>query len=101
MDNMDNHNIAPTPEEPATLIVTLNPARYFHYQTHHFKIHGTDGRYLETISKAITNETIENNVFRLREQLCLVSRLLGDINDTVNLPAPAVLGMAELFCQVQ
>lgn len=89
------------PSSKSPFIVTLDSWQYFRYQTHHIEIHGPDGRPLEIIGKAIKSEETENNLFRLHEQVALVSCLLGSVTDEVNLSMPAVLALADLFCRVQ
>lgn len=77
--------------------VTLDSSQYFLYQTHQLEILSPDGQHLDFVGKAIKTAKAESQVFRLRDRVALVSCLLGNVNDAVTLPIPAVLGLTDLL----
>lgn len=89
------------PQNNARIIVTLDPSQYAFYRKTYIELQAPDGQHLEYVGKTIQREAAESTTFRLREQVALVSSLLGSIDDTVVLPVPAVMGLADLFCRIQ
>ena len=93
-------NFTPTnPHDPVSFII-LNPSQYFYYQTHHLAVKAPDGRHLCFIGKALQHDA-EHHQFRFHEQMSLVTCLLGNINDTINLSMPAVSGLTDLLWRAQ
>lgn len=89
-----------TNENPRnTTIITLDLPQYFLYQTSQIDVHGPDGRYIQSIGKAIQNDLLEDSRYRFQEQLELVVCLLSNVNDDLHLPMSAVLGLADLLCR--
>ncbi|HSC68182.1 MAG TPA: hypothetical protein VLC79_10850 [Cellvibrio sp.] len=95
-------NITPlVPSTDSNCVVTLNSFQNIFYQQSRVEIHSSDGDHLETIGRDIQKENLHNNDIRLRDQICLVESLLGNVNQDIELPAQAVCGLAELLYRMQ
>lgn len=103
MDNQDKQNTSEPGDEFADspLIITLTSSQYFYYHTHRLAIQGPDGRHLAFIGKAMQADIVEQDVFRLREQVALAHCLLSNINDSFTLSIPAAMGLVNLLKQVE
>lgn len=102
MDNVEPRTaILPVNDCKGAAILTLDAAQYLQYQTHCIEIHSPDGEFLQTIGKTTPHDDPEDKAFRLQQQISLVECLLDNINNDIDLPIPAALGLADLLRQAR
>ncbi len=82
-------------------VIQLNPSQYSFYQENYIELLSPDGKHLELIGHFPKKSAEEENLCRLREQVCLLQTLLCNINEQIELPPLAVSGLADLMFRTQ
>ena len=98
---MDDDIFTSPNEKPSQGKAKLSPAHYEFYQQTYLELLTPDGKHLEYLGKTIRQEREEDQSYRLREQVALVTCLLGGVQDEIRLTLPAVLELTNLFRRMQ
>lgn len=97
MDNVTPLNSA----SKSHCVITLDPFQHIYYQESFIDIHSPDGDHLDRIGIDVQKDKAEHEKYQLRDQIYLLSCLLGKINEDLELPARAVSGLADTVHRVQ
>jgi hypothetical protein len=95
-------NITPlVPDTKSSCIITLDPLQYACYQQNCIELQSPDGKFLELVGHAVQKDVEESNFCRLREQVFLLQALCNKIDQEVEFPPQAIVGLADIFLRMQ
>ena len=77
--------------------ITLTDSQFQHYLTQCLHIRSPAGDYLESIGHYSQQDLLQTNLVYLRGQVALIDALLAHIDNEVEFPKQAVLGLAGLM----